>query len=128
MMNIKFNNPSETVCDFDYLSRLMGGKIHLIKKIMDSFLIQVKEELKSMDEAIINKDCVAIKNLAHTMKSTVSIMGIVIVLPALQEMEDLGTMENCSNSYKAEKLGTLNLKLNEVCKKAFVEIENYSFS
>lgn len=128
MMKIESNNQIETVCDLNYLSRLMGGKIHLIKKMMDTFLIQVKEELSSMNNAIIKKDYASIKNLTHIMKSTVSIMGISIALPILQEMEDMGREITFSDSYRDEKLTTLNLKLNEICKKAFVEMENYNFS
>ncbi len=128
MINIEPNNQIETVCDFNYLSRLMGGKTHLIKKMMETFLVQVKEELKSMNDALIKKDYVSTENLAHTMKSTVSIMEMSTALPILQEMEALGTETTCSDSYRDEKLTTLNLKLDAICKKAFVEIENYRFS
>lgn len=126
MINGETKNNSKSVCNLNYLSELMGGKIHLIKKIMDTFLVQVKEELKSMNNAITKKDYTITKNLAHTMKSTVSIMGISILLPVLQEMEDLGTDTTCSDSYREEQLRALNLKLNTICKKAFVEIENYN--
>ncbi len=128
MLKIEPNNPNKTVCDLNYLTRLMGGKIHLIKKMMRSFLVQVKEELSSLNNAIIKKDYSTIRNLTHTMKSNISIMGISIALPILQEMEDLVTETSSSNSYRNEKLATLNLKLNEICKKAFVEMENYNFS
>lgn len=128
MININPNNQIETVCNLNYLSELMGGKVHLIKKMIETFLIQIKEELKSMSNAIIKKDYVTTKNLAHTMKSTTSIMGISTVLPVLQEMEDLGTDTTCSDSYRDEKLTALNLKLNSICKKALIEIESVSFS
>ncbi|MBI2281154.1 MAG: Hpt domain-containing protein [Bacteroidetes bacterium] len=128
MIKTKPNNNISTVCNFNYLSELMGGKIHLIKKIMDTFLVQVKEELESLNSAITEKDYTATKNLAHTMKSSVSIMGISTLQPILKEMESLGMETTCSDSYRDEKLSELNLNLNEICKKAFVEIENYSFS
>lgn len=128
MKNIEPNNDIETVCNLEYLSGLMGGKKHLVKKIMDTFLVQVREELESINKAILLSDNIAIINMAHTMKSTVSIMGISILLPVLQEMEDLGTDTTCSDSYRDEQLRALNLKLNTVCKKAFVEIENYNIS
>ena len=128
MINFEPNKHTETVCNLQYLSSLMGGKTHLIKKIMDTFLVQVREELRSINNAILTTDYVTTKNLAHTMKSSVSIMGISTVLPVLQEMEDLGTDTTCSDSYRDEKLTALNLNLNAICKKAFVEIENYSFS
>jgi len=88
MINTETNNNMTIVCNLNYLSGLMGGKEHLIKKIMDTFLIQVKEELDSINDAILKKDYITIKNLAYTMKSSVSIMGISALIPILQEMED----------------------------------------
>lgn len=135
MNKIEPTNNNETVCNLQYLSGLMDGKIHLIKEIMDSFLVQAKEELASINNAILKKDYATIKNFAHTMKSTFSIVGVSILLPVLQEMEDLGTDTTYSDlsadkagSYRDERLTALNLKLNAICKKAFEEIENYSFS
>ncbi len=121
-------NNSSPVCNLNYLSELMGGKTHLIKKIMDTFLIQVPEELKSINRATTIVDYSTIKNLAHTMKSSVSIMGISVLQPILQEMEDLGTKETGSDSYRIEKIIALNTQLNLICNQAFKEIKNHSFS
>lgn len=123
MINTETNNNMTIVCNLNYLSGLMGGKEHLIKKIMDTFLIQVKEELTSINNAILKKDYATIKNLAHTMKSTISIMGISVLHPILQEMEDLG-----KNSTALERIIALNKQLNLICKQAFEEIKGYSFS
>lgn len=128
MTKIKLKNNLSTVCNFNYLSELMGGKIDLIKKMMDTFLVQVKEELKSMDTAITKKDYAATKTMAHSMKSSAFIMGISALQPVLNEMEGLVAETTCSDSYRDEKLRGLNLKLNAIFKKAFLEIENYRFS
>lgn len=123
MINTQTNNNITNVCNFNYLSGLMGGKEHLIKKIMDTFLIQAQEELTSINNAILKKDYTTIKNLAHTMKSTVSIMGIAVLHPILQEMEDLS-----KNTTELARIIVLNKQLNLICKQAFEEIKGYSFS
>lgn len=123
MTNNKPDNDIETVCNFEYLSNLMGGKQDLIKKIMDTFLVQLQEELNAINNAILITDYTTIKNMAHTMKSTVSIMGISVLHPILQEMEDLG-----KNSTALERIIALNKQLNLICKQAFEEIKGYSFS
>lgn len=123
MINIETNNNIPTVCNLEYLSGLMGGKKHLIKKIMDTFLVQVEEELNSINKAILITDYTTIKNMAHTMKSSVSIMGISTALPVLQKMEELGVKDT-----SIKRIIALNNQLNTICKKAFVEIENYSIS
>src|ERR1035437_9355406 len=108
----------ENICDLKYLTEMMGGKKSLIKEIIDVFLKQVPEELQSINDAILKTDYATIKNFAHTMKSSVSIMGISVLTPVLQEMEDLG-----AKSADIEKIKELNQKLNLLCKQAIEEIE-----
>lgn len=106
------------VSDLNYLNETMGRKKHLIKEIIDVFLEQIPEELESINIAITKIDYPIIKNLAHSMKSSVSIMGISILAPILQEMEDLG-----GQTINIEKIMELNYQLNVICKKAIEEIE-----
>src|SRR3989304_434888 len=96
----------EKVCDLNYLTETMGGKKQLIKEIMDVFLKQIPQELTLINEAIVKADFTTIKNVAHTMKSSVSIMGISVLTPVLQEMEDLG-----GGAAGIEKIKQLNQKL-----------------
>jgi len=96
----------------------MVSKKSLIKGIMDAFLKQVPEDLHFINEAVTKTDYAIIKSIAHTMKSTVSVMGISILVPVLQEMEDLGTKEA-----NIEKIKELNQQLNLICRHAMEEIE-----
>ena len=107
-----------TVCDLKYLTEMMGGKKHLIKGIMDAFLTQIPEELNSISEAITNTNYASIKNFAHTMKSSVSIMGITMLTPVLQEMEALALA-----AMNIEKIKTLNQELTLICHLAMEEVE-----
>ena len=108
----------KNICNLTYLSELMGGKKHLIEEIMDVFLKQVPEELQSINDAIEKINYATIKGVAHTMKSSVSIMGISVLIPILQEMEDLG-----SNGTSIEKIKELNRKLILLCNQAIEEIK-----
>ena len=85
---------------------------------MDVFLQQVPEELESIHQAILKSDYKGKKNFAHTMKSSVSIMGISTLRPILQEMENLGTAASDLN-----KIKELNEKLKLICNKAIGEVE-----
>ncbi|HXB40749.1 MAG TPA: Hpt domain-containing protein [Bacteroidia bacterium] len=109
----------ENVCDLKYLNDMMGGKNHLIKGIIDAFLTQVPEELQAIDNAITKTNFVGIKSFAHTMKSSVSIMGITILAPILQEMENLA-----AKAIDMEKIKVLYSQLLIICKKAMAEIES----
>lgn len=116
--NGMIDSNNKDVCNLEYLSKLMGGKKHLIKEIIDVFLQQIPEELQFMEDGIKKEDYKIIKKFAHTMKSSVSVMCITSLTPILQEMEDLGT-----RAVDIDKIKNLNLKLNLICKQALKEIE-----
>ena len=69
MIKSKPEKSIENVCDLNYLTEMMGGKKTLIKEIMDVFLKQIPEELRSMNAAITKTDYPIIKSCAHTMRS-----------------------------------------------------------
>ena len=112
------NPAGASVCDFRYLTDMMGAKNNLILGIMDAFLQQVPDELQRLNNAVTAINYPIIKSLAHTMKSSVSIMGITLLSPILKEMEELGT-----NAHNIERINVLNRQLNLICGQAIHEIE-----
>ncbi len=118
MLKSELEMKTENVCNLQYLIDMMGNKKPLINGIMNSFLEQIPEELKSIEDAIAKIDYPIIKSFAHTMKSSVSIMGISILTPILQEMEALG-----KEAIDIRKIKELNLQLNLICHQAIKEIE-----
>lgn len=109
---------AKNVCDLKYLTEMMGWKKHLIKGVMDTFLKQIPEELGSIEDAIKRMDYPVIKSFSHTMKSSVSIMGISTLTPVLQEMQNLG-----DSGANIERIKELNEQLKLICKRALEEIE-----
>ena len=118
MIKSEFEMNGKLVCDLSYLTELMEGKAKLIVGIMDAFLEQIPDELFHLKNAIMKTDYATIKNYAHTMKSSVSIMGISVLIPILQEMEDLGT-----NAISIKTIKELNKKLILLCNQAIEEIK-----
>lgn len=108
----------EKACDFSYLNEMMGNKKHLIIEIMNTFLLQVPKEVEDLNEAIMKSNFIVIKGIAHTMKSSVSIMGMASSIPILREIEILGLEAN-----DVTKIRQLNVCLNKICKQAFIEVE-----
>lgn len=119
MENTKNIDNPETVCNFIYLSEMMAGKKSLIIEIIDAFQIQISDELKSLNEAVEKSDYLVIKGFAHTMKSTVSIMGISVLNSVLNEMEALAKL-----NINIEQIRLLNSQLNIVCLQALGEVKN----
>jgi len=108
----------ENVCDLKYLSETMNGEKHLIKEIIDVFLKQIREELNGINDAVKKTNYAIIKNIAHTMRSTVSIMGISILAPVLKEMENMA-----ASATSFEKIKELNTKLNLICNQEIEKLE-----
>lgn len=118
METSQFKNIPDHVCDLNYLDEIMGGKQNLILEIIDVFLKQVPQELSSLNDAISKADFAIIKSISHTMKSSVSILGIEILKPILQEMESLG-----GAGKEIERIKVLYIELNKICKQALLEME-----
>lgn len=112
------NSLGTNICDLRYLTEMMGWKKPLIKGVIDAFLKQIPEELLSIHNAILKIDYATIRSFAHTMKSSVSIMGVSSIVPVLQKMEDLAT-----KATDIERIKELNQTLNSICNKAMEEIE-----
>lgn len=126
MLKNEFNKSNENVCDLKYLNEIMSGKKHLIKELIDASLVQISEELKYINDAIIKTDFASVKKIAHSMKSSVSIMGIYSLNPILQEMEDLGTKAEDGSTpiyISIEKMKLLFIQINSICTQAIEELE-----
>ena len=106
------------ICNLSYLTEMMDGKNHLIKGILDAFLEQFPGELQCINEAVTKTDYITIKSVAHTMKSSVSIVGISILNPVLKEIEDLAL-----HATDIEKIKRLTVQLNLISGMATEEIE-----
>lgn len=107
----------KNVCNFGYLSETVGGNTKSMSEIMEIFLSQIPEDLKRIAEAIKAMNYTVVKSITHTMKSSVSIMGISILEPILHEMEELA-----STKTDITRIQQLNQQLNSICNKAINEI------
>ncbi len=109
---------TEKICNFQYLSTMVGGKKQVINDIMEEFLKQIPVELQAINDAIAEKNFTVIKSFAHSMRSSVSIMDIAVPKPVLQEMETIAAAAT-----DMEKITELSVPLNLLCKQAIEEVE-----
>ncbi|MGV3527609.1 MAG: ATP-binding protein [Flavisolibacter sp.] len=71
------------------LQTLSGGDAAFEKELMNQFVLQVEEELDSLELSIHDMDFDKIRQVAHSLKSTVGYMGLDEELnPVLQQMEE----------------------------------------
>jgi chemotaxis protein histidine kinase CheA len=126
MTEDELKNSNVHVCNLSYLAEMTGDKKEAMLEIMNVFIKQISEELNTLDDAIIKADYATIKKVAHSMKSTVSVVGIALLKPVLLELEDLGQKAidgSIPITTSIETIKRLNGQLHSLCTQAIVEIE-----
>ena len=74
--------------NLDYLHELSGNDSDFEKVMMEQFVQQTPEEVGALQAAIESNDLTSAKKIAHSLKSTVSYMGLAPELhPYLQDIE-----------------------------------------
>ncbi len=101
------NSITNKLINLDFLSKSVKGNKDLIINIVDIFLRLIPEDLQIINEAVSKADYLTIKNRCHSMRSSMTVMGITVLKDILEEMEMLG--EEADN---IEKIKELALQLN----------------
>jgi hypothetical protein len=74
--------------NLDYLHELSGNDSDFEKVMMEQFISQTPEEMQALEAAIGSNDLLSAKKIAHSLKSTVSYMGLAGELhPHLEGIE-----------------------------------------
>lgn len=74
--------------NLEYLHELSGNDSDFEKVMMEQFVLQTPEELQALENAIGSNDLLSAKKVAHSLKSTVSYMGLATELhPPLESIE-----------------------------------------
>jgi HPt (histidine-containing phosphotransfer) domain-containing protein len=83
--------------NLNYLHELSGNDQDFEKIMMEQFVQQIPTEISSLQSAINAQDWLSAKKIAHSLKSTVSYMGLADELhPSLQEIEKAAASDNAS--------------------------------
>ncbi|HEX2608902.1 MAG TPA: ATP-binding protein [Flavisolibacter sp.] len=107
-----------TLLNLEYLHQLSGNDTDFEKEILGQFLVQTPVELEELESAIDRIDFVAIRKIAHSMKSTVGYVGLAEELhPYLDRIERQAVQENNKD------IRTDFLYVNEKTKDAIKEVE-----
>jgi signal transduction histidine kinase/CHASE3 domain sensor protein/FixJ family two-component response regulator len=82
---------SYNLINLNFLIKAMRGKMDIVIETIDIFLKQIPDDLKILNQASKNGDFVILKQFAHRMKSSVSLMGIQKMELILKEIEFLSS-------------------------------------
>jgi CheY-like chemotaxis protein len=114
------NNEGTGIIDLAYLRELSNGDTEFEQAIIYQFVVQIPNELDGLRDAILQKDFLRIKSVAHGMKSSVAYMGLSDkIYPYLQMIEAEAAKNNDSYHYIPDFEQVENL-----CKQAIEDAKN----
>jgi signal transduction histidine kinase/CheY-like chemotaxis protein len=87
-------NNHNGLINLDYLESLAKGDKRFESIMINSFIEQLPMELGQLHSAIDRRDYNTIKSVAHTMKSTVSYLGMTKISKLLQQVESEAEKNN----------------------------------
>ncbi len=108
----------EKITDLSYLVRLSNGNKVFVKEMINLFLSENPEEIKSLETAIRDKDYDTIKATAHKLRSTIPFIGIdKYIEKEVSEIEALA-----AEHADMEEIKTRFSRIRSVCEKACIEL------
>jgi HPt (histidine-containing phosphotransfer) domain-containing protein len=108
------------ICNLDYLFELAKGDMGFVKEMIGVFITDTPEEILSLKKCIENENFEDIKQVSHKLRSSVPYVGLDRMIgDELMEIEEFA-----SNHKSINEIKNLFLKVNDICQKAFKELEN----
>lgn len=114
------NSPavSVKVCNMGYLISATRGNKKIINNVVEVFFKETRKELSFLNEAIKKTNYPVIRDISHKIRSAFSILGISMLEPVFNEMEQLS-----SNTCTIDKIEQLNRRVNIVFNQARAEMK-----
>ena len=102
------------IIDTHYLKEVSSGNLDFEKTVTEQFMDEIPGELVAIDQAWNAGDRESVRQFAHNMRTTVSIMGLNEKLaPFLDELETNWLSEQSYHTNFSQLRDTLNLALEE---------------
>jgi len=108
---------SDKVCNLDYLMGATHGNKKIINNIVAVFFKETRKELIFLNDAIKKTNYPVISDISHKIKSAFSILGISVLEPVFEEMEQLS-----SSTSSIGNIELLNRRVNFVFNQAKKEM------
>ena len=110
----KNGNNAYQYINLEYMKEVSGGNIEYEKTVTEQFIEAIPEDLTAIEKAWQQHDITTLKQLAHNMKTTISVMGLNEILqPHLDTIEyELLTEESFQQQLEAVK-SILNASIHE---------------
>lgn len=102
------------VCNLTYLKNFAGGDQEFIRQMIELFFTQVPEELNHIKQQATLNNLSDVKNIAHKLKSSVSLLGAESMVRHLKQIEDLAAYASDGAAIRIHYDELLNLNVEAV--------------
>jgi HPt (histidine-containing phosphotransfer) domain-containing protein len=106
--------------DFTFLKSFTQGNNERMVKYISSFLGMAPEKLSTMKKALDEKNWNELRTAAHSLKPQLAYMGINSIKEDILAIE-----ENAGEEKNLDQLPALVSKVETVCNRAFVELNDF---
>jgi HPt (histidine-containing phosphotransfer) domain-containing protein len=113
------NNEAKKITNLDYLVDLSKGNKVFVKEMIEIFLSENPEEIKSIEKGISEKNYELIKATAHKLRSTIPFIGLDKLIE--NEVEEIETLAAAQGDIR--EIEKRFLKIKEMCEKACWELQ-----
>jgi len=105
--------------NMDYLNEMSDGSSELVRDLINMFIKQVPIFSEQLDICYQNRDYISLGKLAHKIKSSVAMMGI------MELTSDMKTLEGIAkDGVDVEKYPTYISKFKIISSEAIIELNN----
>ena len=112
------NDSAEKIVDLSYLIEVSKGNKTFVKEMVNLFLSENPEEIKSLENGIRNKNYELVKDTAHKLRSTIPFLGLDKVIE--KEVVQIETL--AASKTGMEEIEKLFVAVKEACQKACIEL------
>ncbi|MEW6211007.1 MAG: PAS domain S-box protein, partial [Acidobacteriota bacterium] len=92
------NGDAQADFDLDSTFNLLGGKKHMVKKVVEAFINQSPDLLSEIQRAIASSDSYELERAAHKLKSSLSYFSARSAADAVVRLEEMGRSGNLSGA------------------------------
>ena len=109
----------QKLIDLSYLEQVCSGNKALVAKMIDLFIEQTPQQMELLRKHAVSGDWHEFFNVAHKVKSSLSMMGVKSLESSMQELE-----EYSKNKIKLHVIPDLLDHVADTCEHILKEIEN----
>jgi len=99
--------PSYQLINLTYMKDISKGNINYEKTVTSQFIMYVPKDLESMQQAFQQKDFIKLNAIAHNMKTSVAIMGLLPLLQTSLDVLEFSTEDSEVVSKAADELQSI---------------------